>query len=434
LGTQKHTLITLPDGEPFFWAADTAWNLLVKANISEAAEYFVHRRTQGFNTVQVTATGFNGDGRGHDAGGAGYGQSMLSRNGEYPWLQSDMSPVPPPGTQGLDPTKPNPKFWAHVDSILDVASDHGFQVALWPAWGSCFVSKGGCSWDTPLHSIFNTSDAGWQWGRFIGQRYGRRPNVLYVLGGDIAEPVTPEQRKAVYRAMAEGIAQGVAESAPGAKPSHRPAWNDTMDPLWGKQLISLHPGGKLSSSDAFGGEPWLSFNMIQSGFGRQAYIVPLIQRDYTSYSVPTFMGEGAYERSTGYTWCGQGPIGNRSTRGVTHPWGVRLNAWWSVLAGGFGYTYGSEGTWEWRNNLTDQTDPKGYALYTWREAVQFPGAGQLGHLSDLGSFYSTHHSLEHRSIPFLLIDCRIAHHCQMMLCQNRFDCWCRYAVGPAARS
>lgn len=151
-------------------------------------------------------------------------------------------------------------------------------------------------------------------------------------------------------------------------------------------MAEMFSGGKLSSSDAFGGEPWLSFNMIQSGFGRQAYIVPLIQRDYTSYHVPTVMGEGAYERSTGYTWCGQGPIGNRSTRGVTHPWGVRLNAWWSVLGGGFGFSYGSEGTWEWRNNLTDLTDPKGYALYTWREAVfGFPGANQLAHLSNLGT-------------------------------------------------
>jgi hypothetical protein len=31
---------------PFFWAADTAWNMLIKANASEAHEYFAQRRAQ----------------------------------------------------------------------------------------------------------------------------------------------------------------------------------------------------------------------------------------------------------------------------------------------------------------------------------------------------------------------------------------------------
>ena len=31
---------------PFFWAADTAWNMLIKANETEASEYFAHRKSQ----------------------------------------------------------------------------------------------------------------------------------------------------------------------------------------------------------------------------------------------------------------------------------------------------------------------------------------------------------------------------------------------------
>jgi hypothetical protein len=34
------------DDTPFFWAADTAWNMLIKANTSEAHEYFAQRRAQ----------------------------------------------------------------------------------------------------------------------------------------------------------------------------------------------------------------------------------------------------------------------------------------------------------------------------------------------------------------------------------------------------
>ena len=69
-------------------------------------------------------------------------------------------------------------------------------MALWATWGSCFVSKGGCQYTQPL---FNTSDDGWQWGRFIGRRFGERSNVVFVLGGDISEPVQPLSRTMVYR-------------------------------------------------------------------------------------------------------------------------------------------------------------------------------------------------------------------------------------------
>ena len=61
-----------------------------------------------------------------------------------------------------------------------------------------------------------------------------------------------------------------------------------------------------------------------------------------------------------------------------------------MLAGGVGYAYGSEGTWEWRstNNgpVTSTQWCKGYVQYSWREAVYgFPGAASLRHLADLST-------------------------------------------------
>lgn len=187
-------------------------------------------------------------------------------------------------------------------------------MALWATWGSCFISKGGCQYTQPL---FNTSDDGWQWGRFIGRRFGERSNLVFVLGGDISEPVQPLSHTMVYRGalllqrvchvwppsnilallhefqisstsssdqlrrlapvlsvrisgMAEGIAQGVAEGSNGSRPSHRPRYNDSTDPLWRQQLMTLHPGGAHSSSEVFGNDAWLSFNLIQSGWRSQA--------------------------------------------------------------------------------------------------------------------------------------------------------------------
>ena len=99
---------------PFFWAADTAWNMLIKANVTEANEYFEQRKKQGFNVVQAVATGIGLNGQDP--------QMQSDRNGAFPWLAHDGTPVPPPGTGGFDITRPNPAFFDHVDSILDVAA------------------------------------------------------------------------------------------------------------------------------------------------------------------------------------------------------------------------------------------------------------------------------------------------------------------------
>jgi hypothetical protein len=88
--------------------------MLIKANASEASEYFEQRKKQGFNVVQAVATGIGLDGQNP--------QMQADRNGEFPWLAHDGTPVPTTGAGGFDITKPNPAFFEHVDSILDVAA------------------------------------------------------------------------------------------------------------------------------------------------------------------------------------------------------------------------------------------------------------------------------------------------------------------------
>ena len=210
--------------------------------------------------------------------------------------------------------------------------------------------------------------------------------------------------------MAEGLAQGVAEGPSGSRPAHRPKWHDSKDALWRNQLMTLHPTSGLSSSSVFGDDAWLSVNMIQAGWKNQAKIKPLEESDFEANGAggirPTFIGEGAYERDC-YTWCGQPALG--ADLPTTGAWGVRLYAWWGMLAGGVGCkrsspfappsaasqpaaagadAYGSEGTWEWRatNNgpVTGTQWCKGFVQYSWREAVyDFPGAASLRHLADL---------------------------------------------------
>ena len=263
---------TPTDDEPFVYRGDTAWNFLLRANATEAAEYFEQRGRQGFNAVQAVATGM----------GMGGFEPMewgpqADRNGEFAWLDHDGKRVPSPpminhsfhgnASRTFDVTKHNPAFWAHIDEILDVAAAHGFFVALWATWGSSFISKGGGQYSFHL---FSEPEQGFAHGRFIGRRFGARPNLIFVLGGDIALPVDPAPQVAIYRAMAEGLAQGVAEGPSGSRPAHRPKWHDDSDALWRNQLMTLHPTSGLSSSSVFGDDAWLSINMIQAGWKNQA--------------------------------------------------------------------------------------------------------------------------------------------------------------------
>ena len=43
------------DGTPFFWLADTGWELFHRLTLDEAAKYFDNRKKLGFNVIQAVA-------------------------------------------------------------------------------------------------------------------------------------------------------------------------------------------------------------------------------------------------------------------------------------------------------------------------------------------------------------------------------------------
>src|SRR5688500_857929 len=46
-----------PNGRPFFWLGDTAWELFHRLDRDETDEYLRDRARKGFNVIQVVATG-----------------------------------------------------------------------------------------------------------------------------------------------------------------------------------------------------------------------------------------------------------------------------------------------------------------------------------------------------------------------------------------
>ena len=221
--------------------------------------------------------------------------------------------------------------------------------ALLPTWGDKVNRKWG---EGP--EIFNPDNA-YEYGRFLGERYRGAP-VIWVLGGD--RPIESEKHLAIWRAMASGLIEGGR----------------------GEHLITYHPMGGHSSSEWLHTEPWLSFNMIQSGHGeRRAPNYLMIQRDYELEPVkPVIEGEARYENH---------PVGWDPSNGRFGPHDVREAAYWAFFSGACGFTYGCNEVWMLydpsKRPMTDSWTRKFHPRLRWIEALDLPGARQLKRLKRL---------------------------------------------------
>jgi hypothetical protein len=312
----KRFLIT-QDGKPFFYLGDTAWELFHRLNRADAELYLKDRAAKGFTVVQaVVLAELNGLKDPNP-----YGHTPLTDN---------------------DPTRPNDKYFEHVDWVVDTANDLGLYVGMLPTWGDKWNKKWGVGPEIFTPEIART------YGEWLGKRY-RDKGIIWILGGD-RNPET-DAHKAIIRAMAEGVRKG-----------------DN-----GRNLITYHPQGGATSSAWFHDDTWLDFNMQQTGHNTDLPVADRIAKDYARSPVkPVMDGEPLYEDH---------PIGfNAKERGYSNAADVRKAAYWGVFAGGHGYTYGNHSVWQMYD---EGRQPINGPLKTWRVAIQAPGAGQVRHLRAL---------------------------------------------------
>ncbi|MFC4597225.1 glycoside hydrolase family 140 protein [Cohnella hongkongensis] len=321
------------DGTPFFWLGDTAWELFHKLNREDADFYLRTRAEQSFNVVQAVALAEFDNG----TTGNVYGRKPLT--------------VRPDGR--VDPALPDEEgdysYWDHVDYIVQTAADCGIYVALLPTWGDKFNRM----WGTGPE-IF-TPDNAYAYGRWLGSRYKRASNIVWVLGGD--RPLHTRLHFDITNQLARGLKEGDE----------------------GRHLITFHPNGGVSSSLHVHHEPWLDFNMIQSSHSmgeRTNY--RLVQQDYAKLPVkPTLDAEPCYEDI---------PRGFHSDNGYFDEADVRKAAYYAVLAGGFGHTYGHHSVWAMYDGSSGTGEFAGSGesfIMSWKDALRRPGAEQMRHLRRL---------------------------------------------------
>ncbi len=322
--TVRGRYLAWEDGTPFFYLADTAWELFHRLTREEIAVYFTTRAAQGFNAAQCVALAeFEG-------------VTTPNACGRLPLHFTDGLPDPTrPDTDGPD------SYWDLVDDAVDMAAARGMFVTLLPTWGDKFNLLWGKG---PV--IFNPENA-YIYGKWIGGRYADRENIIWMLGGD--RPLEPE-----HRAIIDAMARGIRE----ADPHH---------------LMTFHTWGGHDSTDYLADADYIDFHTSQTGHNADLCYGPekVMLKMMAASDKPCMDAEPRYEdipacfgrpQVPGYFWDADD---------------IRQTAYWDLMTGVCGHTYGNHCIWSMTKEPDDQS------RYRWNEALTHPGAAQMRYLRQL---------------------------------------------------
>lgn len=321
------------DGTPFFWLGDTGWLLPQRLDQNEAGGYLTRASEMGFNVVQIQVI------NGVPATNI-YGQ--YSNNPADPWNFDVFT------------TKKNPMvydYWDHLDRIVQMAEGKGIYIGMVCIWGG--LVKGGAI-DVKGAKAY---------GKFLAERYKDKPNIIWIIGGDIQGDIKPE----VWEALAT-----------------------TIKSIDKKHLMTYHPRGRYTSARWWSKADWLDFHMYQSGhraygqrMGNKDYPIPdNTEEDCWMYVdstwnykpiKPVLDGEPSYEDIPIGLHFPEGPRWQASD--------VRRYAYWNVFGGACGHTYG-------HNAIMQMVKPSYGVAYakeskTWYEAQKDDGYTQMRYLKAL---------------------------------------------------
>jgi len=315
--SRDSSYIVTKDDKPFFWLGGTAWELIHRLDREEIDKYLSDRAKKGFTIIQTVILAELD------------GLNTPNAYGEKPLLDND-------------PTQFNEQYFKHVDYVIEKANELGLYIGLLPSWGDKINKR----WGTGPE-IFNAENA-FNYGRLLAQRYLDYNNIVWILGGD--RLLENENHFKIIRAMAKGIREV-----------------DTI------HLLSFHPVGAKKATDYIN-DRWLDVDMYQSGHSRTAREYSyVLESKKLSTKRPIINGEARYENIPDRFW-------EEKPHGWLDDADVRVSAYWSIIAGAAGYTYGCNDVWQMYDVnkmpiLNARTD--------WQAALHLPGSSQMGYLRQI---------------------------------------------------
>lgn len=279
------------NGAPFLWSGDTAWSLIAQLSLDDANRYLDDRKAKGFNVILVNLLEHRFATR-----------APANIAGDAPF-------------SGRPFSSPNDKYFSHADEVIRAAGQRGIAVLLSPlylGWGC--NAEGWCG------EVSRASEAEmYSWGRYVGSRYARFDNIVWLIGGD----TDPAPVRANVLAMVRGIAE-----------------TDS------RHLMTAH-NDETTARTRWPNQDWLSIDNVYS---YSATLYNELRATYrASPAMPYFLLESTYEREHGVT----------EQR-------LRAAAYWTMLSGAMGHTFGNCPVWhfgaaaswcgssDWQGNLSSR--------------------------------------------------------------------------------
>jgi hypothetical protein len=224
-------------------------------------------------------------------------------------------------------TTPNPNYFAHADYVVSAAAQRGMAVLLDPLYlGYACGDEGWCGEVKAASTADMTA-----WGTYVGNRYKGFSNIVWVVGGDVDPSIASYNVQSKVSAFATALAA--------ADPTH---------------LITAHNVRGQMAVAPWRGASWLKLNDIYTN----NIVYPGGQTAYTyTPTLPYFLIESYFENEHGMT-----------------PQGLRAEAYWAVLSGGFGFLFGNCPIWGFGSPASAGFCNSGG---TWQSWLNSPGAAGM---------------------------------------------------------
>jgi Protein of unknown function (DUF4038) len=160
---------------PWRVQADAGWLMSTNATPAEVDIYLATRKLQGFNSFYLYAMA-------HAGGFAAAPHAPLNYNGDPPFATPNVF-----STAGA--TAASERYWTWIDSIIDKAAANDMVVML----AYTYLGYGGGSQGWYQELLAQPSrQACTDWGRWLGNRYKDKSNIIWLALGDYTPPAGSE--------------------------------------------------------------------------------------------------------------------------------------------------------------------------------------------------------------------------------------------------